>query len=262
MRWQAAAREVIGNLQKLGKLQENDTSADLPSDGTAAWQKIKKAVTSIGGQPVVGWNKVWVGRELIGWWGELVTVESLRLATLEIESHPETCGCIREYLMGKWRQEPALQLDSIDVRLLAELGIPPGSGVLTKPEAALLERLNLDQRDQPFIERWRWMKSSGFGTLSDGGRIAPKPVLAWSRAIEAALDERGIMDGNIDEGWRKLQAGDTLLSLPSRLSKSVKERLIARLEFFGFGKEWEGGAMLTIPLGEDLVGMTQTQLST
>ncbi len=76
---------------------------------------------------------------------------------------------------------------SAPAKMLGSLGIDASQRIRDKDRMRLLQRLNLDQRDLPFIEQWKWNSSTGTATLSDGGRIDVKPEVIWTNAVEKAL---------------------------------------------------------------------------
>jgi len=77
--------------------------------------------------------------------------------------------------------------------LLECYGFAPSSLRQTRDYLRLLQRLNLDLRERPIVERWRWTKGCGMAYLSDEGRFQIKPALAWARGIEETLLRWGEM---------------------------------------------------------------------
>lgn len=199
----------------------------------------------------VGWNKFWTGRVLNGWYGRVVTVEPLRLAALEIEADEPLAAEIRDCLMKQWRGESAAFSPAADCRLRA-LGLSFGEGRLSAAATALLQRLNLDCREWPIAQRWRWSERAGVALLSDGGREQIKPELAWARAIEEALSKEGALPDDLAAVLCNVEPEADLLLLPTdpanRLTPAA-EALVARLEFFGLARRWTGGVKLRMPIG-------------
>ncbi|MDP8227911.1 MAG: hypothetical protein P9M15_00495 [Candidatus Electryoneaceae bacterium] len=142
-------------------------------------QAFRSIQQMVGSAISVGWNKLWIGSDLYGWYGSQVTVQPLRTLALEIEADETTWDKCRQLLTH----------NKVN-RLLLELG---GGG--TK----LLQRLNLDRREKPFIERWRWSGNTGLAMLSDGGRFQIKRELVWARTIEASLDQNGQLGRSVGE---------------------------------------------------------------
>jgi hypothetical protein len=203
----------------------------------------------------VGWNKFWQGSTLFGWYGEIVTRQSIRAVALDVESHGKgnaVCDYIQtlphprtvrlyapdaedsddvdqaESLTDVLREvSPMLGVslsavptdknhkpdnshtvvDKADgspnrseaVGILSSFGFDSKQMVRDKSRLRLLQRLNLDQRDKPFIEQWRWTASAGTAILSDGGRFELKPETIWANAVESSLGTGHNMDPQVLE---------------------------------------------------------------
>jgi len=243
---QIAAREILKRLVS-HELLPSKAAAEIRAivdldDSSQAFQLCRKWI-----EPTpVGWNKFWEGGTLYGWFGDFVSAEPLRLVALEITSDSISADEIRRDLFERWEGKDPGPLSHQATRILAELAVTVAKGKLAKTDLNLLRRLNLDQRDQPFIERWRWSGGSGYATLSDEGRFQIKPALVWSRGIEAALDEGGQIPLNVAEALLAADPEADFLALPHC---AASEKFIERLIFFGSGKRWVGGVSLASPLG-------------
>jgi len=246
MRYQVAAGEVVRRLVTRNLLQPKQAAevrALVEADEAGqAFRACRAALTKV----PFGWNKFWEGTTLYGWYGETVSAEPLRLAALEVEADVQTADEVRRYLTERYEGKNPEQPTDGTARLLGELGITLSAWKLGSADLNLLRKLNLDQREQPFIERWRWSGGSGYATLSDEGRLQIKPELVWTRAIEGAMDESGVLPEEIGAALASFDAESRFMALHLC---SAAERMIEKMAFFGFGERWEGGVNLVSTAG-------------
>jgi hypothetical protein len=238
LKWQAAAQEVLSRHYYRSlltyEIAEQARHLVLLNKGYEAFHLAGEKLTT------PGWNKFWKGQELVGWFGEIATIEPLRLIALEIES---------ESLYAGWANKSEGALSEAIVRLLSEFIVPPVAYGVSDSRLALLRRINLDRRESPIIERWRWSSGAGTAFLSDGGRIQIKPALVWARAIEAILDEDGRLVTSLGKSLIEADPAQDFLALGDARNDPLLSSLVDHLSFFGFGKYWEGGVKLNFPLG-------------
>lgn len=243
MRNRAAASEVVRRLRTLAPgFSPPPEAEDLTELFRSCLEFTAQAV-----EPSLrpGWNKFWTGNSLVGWFGEIVAIEPLRLAALEIAADPDEHSAIREALILRTRGETAVIETSVR-RRLAEFGVSLVTDRPSIAERRLLDRLNLDLRERPFIEKFRWSQKTGLLKFSDEGRAQIAPAFAWSRGIEAALDGEGRLDRELAAALAEADAASPFIPLPD---SAATERLIDRLHFLGFAHRWRGGAMFAVSSG-------------
>ncbi len=258
MRWQAAAREVVGKLQGDGILTP-EVAAKIhlkvkEKRPAEAFAEVGSAV-SASEERIVGWHKFWVGGTLYGWFGEIVTSEPLRLVALEISEDEVLGETTRADLLTRYNGSNSNGLPTDGMKLLKEMRLLTCREKLSSVEITLLQRLNLDRRDRPFVSCWRWSLEAGSATLSDDGRIQIKPALAWGRALEAAQDDNGRLPEVLSRAFASVDPASSFLPIaPDGENPDSRnpgyDTFLSRLSFFGLGQAWEGGVMLEIPLGE------------
>jgi hypothetical protein len=205
-----------------------------------------------------GWNKFWAGGILHGWWGDFVTEMPIRLAALEIAADRGlkdvlVSGLTDLYQISITQNEANSSATSVTDRRdcftsfakthLVGRFAPGGGSKISPAGLALLRRLNLDTRDQPVIERWRWSASAGVAYLSDGGRCTVKPEAVWAAAVECSMDDGGRLPDNILEMLARTDQTTELLELDdSAPAKAMR----SALSFYGLGRNWIGGIKLTL----------------
>jgi len=207
-----------------------------PGEGYACLRR------ELAGRP--GWNKFRAGTSLYGWWDEILTVEPVRMASIDLLQEPKSAARILHNLLIRWQVETENVITASSDKLCRDFGLECDSGILSPAELRFLRRLNLDSNASIYIEKWRWSSQMGVAFLSDDGREGVKPELACSRIIESVTSE----DGTLQNGWR-----ERLLDLADDQSEvdlsglSNSDRFIKSLEFWGIGAFWAGGAKLYAP---------------
>ncbi len=256
MNWQEAARAILDRAVKQGIITSDHRSElkGVIGKGNAiqASQYLRhlsdlQYCRHLSAVPVPGWNKVWAGNTLIGWWGEIVTEEPIRLVAIELTRYENVGEEIRQFLMARWNDSTESVLTPEAKNLCRELGLGTESGRLSQPELRFLQRVNLDRHENVIVEKWGWSKQAGVAFLSDGGRETIRPELACSKAIESISSE----DGKIPDEWRLrlsgFQKNDECLEVAD-LPQYVQ--FITTIEYWGLGQAWSGGVKLFLPAQE------------
>ncbi len=248
MKWQTVARCIIDRLSQANNFSpsERDYAQELwlcnDAERLFSWLRGK----AIENENIFGWNKIWSGGNLYSWWGRVVTIEPLRLVALELSAGDD--DLIRNILQSVYNGQAIGFYEQ--VRELAEFSVE-----LTAPLSAeglsLLQRLNLDCRERPFIERWHWAGDNGMAYLSDGGRLQITQTLAWTRALETIIDEKGFIDEDIIQTIIMHQNNSLDIIVPSTQVYLV-EKLGEKLSFFGIGRAFIDGLRLAVPLNDSV----------
>ncbi len=238
------------------------------------YDEIRNSVIKSGN--ALGWNKLWHGSDLYGWYGTIAPVQPLRAIAFEIEADPLIWRVCRERLtemeLGKsgthiichsgLDQEPTDSKELLDSRLhgnnddvdkeLLDSGFRQNDRIenyqndklkidrllmglgCRNGNLKLLHRLNLDCRDRPFVERWKWSGGNGLAFLSDGGRFQVTRELVWARAMEVTMDSNGQVPDSVMKLLSSIQPEDREIIVPE--SDYQIDKLISYLELYGFGK--------------------------
>lgn len=246
MIWQEAALTILDREVKRGTISFDQRSALKAGIREGKSDQIFFQIREILGG-LKGWNKVWAGNVLYGWWGDIVTSEPIRLAVIEAFRAEDVGEELLEFLMSRWNNSTRGNLSHELEKLRRELGLGNASERLSPAELRFLQRLNLDHGKSVLIENWRWSKQAGVAFLSDNGRETIRPEFACSRAIEALTG----LEGNFPEDWRQAL---------SRMEDSQEEfltdnlgdcdKFASTLEFWGIAQRWSGGVKLSTPTAE------------
>lgn len=223
------AQQILERLLSKEELTNRPEVADavrLLDEGHSV-QAFRSIQRMVGSEISGGWNKLWIGSDLYGWYGSLITVQPLRTIALEIEADDVV-----------WDECCRLLTHNKVNRLLLELG---------DGGTKLLQRLNLDRREQPFIERWKWSGNTGLAMLSDGGRFQIKRELVWARAIESSLDRYGRLDGSIRELLKHIDHNSKEVVYEFDDTTTDFVRILA---WYGLGRCWVDRMMLAVPAGD------------
>jgi len=254
-RWKRIAEQVIRRRINSGIVNEGPARESLElvagGDAVGAFRLLWK-IHRTAGRPA-GWNKVWTPGGITGWYGPTVTHQPLRAAASEVEADPAFCNELRAYLMACWGVEsPELAAEpSPPARnLLRELDIEPGSAGLSGEGLQFLRRLNLDRRELPLIERWRWATSAGLAILSDGARTVGGRDTVWARAIDAELTAAGGLSEPLKEYLRRAEPGAVELFLPNAPPARGPSTFWGRMEFYGYGRLVGDRLVLSVPAGK------------
>lgn len=182
----------------------------------------QKAVTSGYG---MGWNKVWHGSNLLNWYGTVSATQPIRCVAFELE--------LEETVWDKCRQRLSQQESNVtpETDLISKMLSIFGS---SKGNLKLLQRLNLDYRERPFVERWSWTGETGVAYLSDGGKFQIWKDLVWLRAIEQVLDGECKIPSSTYDCLADLNPGENELHLPEYDDDWIK--IVKVIELYGCGK--------------------------
>ncbi len=252
MRWRPLANAVITaltaenalNPREIGELREKIRTGD----GVGAF-RIAYHIMAGRGRPV-GWNKIWNRSDLIGWYGQVRTVEPLRFAALEIEADPRGEE-FRLRLNGIYRGEtPSPSEQTLEEKEWADaFNLSFSSVHLNDATLRLLRRLNLNRRERPAIEHWRWSNGCGIAYLSNGDRIQIRRELVWTRAVEAGLHRVGAMSPGIKGFLASIEPESREAKVLSSDVERPLTRLIRKLELFGFAERLIDGVRFRTPPG-------------
>lgn len=191
MRWRVLAQAAEAKLRARGALTPASTrdfvAALNAGDAARAFRSLHRAAAR---HALWGWNKFWDDRGVTAWLGSLAVRHPLRCVALELSADSARSHRVRITLA---QGRPA---DSDDL-ILKHLGLTSEFDPDGGARRILLRRLNLDTREQPLVERWRWSSSAGLALLSDGGRFQISPGAVWLRLAELSLDE----DGSLPPRW-------------------------------------------------------------
>jgi len=212
---------------------------------------------------------MWQGNSLYGWWGRIVTIEPLRLTTLEIVNdddddsdgdadgdgdEKEVIYSIRRLLQFLYNGRSDVHIvncvDRVHIRPLLEFAVQP-TAPLAPAGLNLLRRLNLDRRECPHIERWHWSGASGIAYLSDGGRLQITRELAWTRALEAAMDETGSLPKELLQTIYSQNNNELDIVFPQTASAAFR-KMSAKLAFFGLVQIIKDGLRLVVPVSDNI----------
>jgi len=234
MRRQPLASEILDRLYNSNLLDTKDfnTIKQWIRDGDEieAFRKTYKLMVKQGWH--IGWNKVWRGNDIIGWYGRIVTVQSLRSATMEVEAEDVKWNDAKHWLCSLDECKPHKNTDKIH-GLLATFGLDPRIKRTDKNRLRVLHRLNLDMHDCPFIERWRWSGGIGTAYLSDEGRFQVTRELVWARAVETGLQTANVLTLPLKTFLERIYKTKREALLPECLDDTGLMACLDRLEFFG-----------------------------
>jgi len=188
-----------------------------------------------GGKPY-GWNSVWVGNDLYSWFGSVVTSLPLRLAACELSA-----GDSRTVLTNYLQMGESFP-DNPTGRVLKELGGESGA-------LKLLQRLNLDCRELPHIERWHWSGRNGMAYLSDGNRVQINQEVVWGRAITGTITSDGVIPSEVLLFLAVAKSTQEVI-IPELMVEPSVVKLIERLAWYGICRRECDGVTLLIPTGE------------
>lgn len=255
MKLQKAAEAVIRQLAKLEMLSggESAEANALVSRGQAAdaFHFVRHICFSKGYS--VGWNKVWDGPVVHCWYGTLALDLPLRAIAWEIESDAVAWEAARA-LLQRWsfgeHPEPQSSAEQTVRSSLDDLGIILTSGDFVAAARRLLQRLNLDTREQPFVERWRWSENSGLAMLSDGGRFHIRSEVVWARAVETAIGVTGRISENLKAILRDIDSKRTSIVLSNEETHTEWAPVCDILQFYGFGRRLSDEMLLSAPAGD------------
>jgi len=189
-----------------------------------------------------GWNKIWAGNVLYGWWGDIVTSEPIRLAAIEAFRDEDVGEELLGFLMGRWNNSAGGELSPKLDSLRRELGLGTGTERLSPAEIRYLQRINLDHGKGILIEKWRWSKQAGVAFLSDDGRETVRPEIACSRAIEVLTTPEGIFPDVWRQRLSQLEDGQEEFLIDNL---GDCDKFAAILEFWGLAQRWSGGVKLS-----------------
>ncbi len=247
MNWQEAAVAIVDKTVKQNFISEALRSELKQSfrfqNAVQAFEIVRKELAHIG----CGWNKVWAGNALFGWWGETVTSEPIRLVAIEISRNEALLDEIRGFLQSRWDCLDGVRLSSEADRLCREMGIGTSFIRLTPAELRLLQRINLDYGKTIRIEKWRWSRQAGVAYLSDDGRETVRPELVAVRAIDAIREDDGTVSKDWQEALSRIDGKQEVFQIEGL---SGHDRFIETMEFWGLGQRWAGGVKLYQPSQE------------
>lgn len=255
MKLQKAAEAVIRQLAKLEILSGGESAeADaLVSRGQAAdaFRFIRHICSST--RYVIGWNKVWDGQVMRCWYGTLTLDLPLRAIALEIESDAVVWEAARA-LLQRWsfggHPEPQGSEEQTVRNSLDNLGITLTSGDFVVAARRLLQRLNLDTRELPLVERWRWSENNGLAMLSDGGRFHIRSEVVWARAVETAIGVTGGISESLKAILRDIDSNGTSIVLSNAETHTEWALVCDILQFYGFGRRLSDEMLLSAPAGD------------
>lgn len=241
MRWQPFAREVIDGLQRLHLLSPIQAPAILEhiasGQGEEAFQQCFQILSETPYR--VGWNKIWRSEDLIGWYGRELVTQPLRLAALEIGADEDQWSRTRRLLAEDLSERANVTItpESQAIRMnLGSLGIFGQGEVRNHRSLKLLQRLNLDLRTRPFVERWRWTKRSGFAITSDDDRLQISQHLPWARALEAVIVTQGQIPEHLMRFLEKVTSGSLEVETTGTILGESWDVFIRILNFYGLAQ--------------------------
>ena len=254
MKWKPTASTVINGLHSSNLIDhsQSETLRSLINDGDAvqAFKLAHSIMVDTGWR--VGWNRIFREGSIIGWYGRIITTQSIRSAAVEIETIADIWETCRKFLNSLWLQDSAESGDEFESSLgyLMEFGVNLLGNRLDSAGLELLQRLNADQREKPLIERWHWQGSAGMAQLSDGGRFQVRRELVWARAIEAGIDSAGRLDWQLRTILEAVSPNQSFITLPQgEIGKPVSS-FIDRLEMYRLGKRELDGILLAVHAGD------------
>jgi len=254
LKWKTTAYAVISRLcsQQLINNKQSSELLEIINEGNPVnvFKQLQDLMTEAGWQ--VGWNKVLRDGYILGWYGSVVTSQPIRLAAIEIENDLEIWESTRQYLLDIWNETSKSaqpKCNNSTIRLLKELGVNTLSTKLDSIGTALLHRLNLDKREMPIVERWRWSGQTGQVILSDGGRFQFKQELAIARSIEAGIDTNGKIPSLLRRFLTKLIKDQSDVELTSSETDENVLSYLARLEIYRLVKRETERIGFYLPVG-------------
>jgi hypothetical protein len=237
MRWQSVAQEVISNLESRNiiDLPSKNQSLELVS-GCNPEEAFRTVYQDVIPEWRIGWNKIWRGNDLIGWYGSTLTIQPLRAVAFEIESKSDAGDEVRNYLSKLYKTTGSIYtgVEKVQNSQLAEYGFEPAKTDFNTSKLHLLQRLNLNQRDKPGIERWRWSKNNGLGYTTDDGRFQVTRDLVWARAIETGINSANGMSNPLREFLLGLSNENREALLEDVPDDVGLESCLEKLVFYGF----------------------------
>lgn len=225
MRLKPFAIEIISDLHQLGFLETglySDIRSSIPSDNPSRiFNRVYFDLHRRGWS--VGWNKTWRGGVLLAWYGAIVTSMPMRAAAIEFRNfdNPD----LDHFALADHG-------NSGDTVEFSNRYAEEKAGARTN----LLRRINLDQREQPFVERWHWSERVGSAVLSDEGRFQVSRELVWSRAIEHGLVRGQGISAVLRKFLQDLDRDEPESSFPTETDACLLSCLKC-LEFYGFAKK-------------------------
>jgi len=237
-RWPEAFRLIINRLLALRRLTPQQADSLLGMLPRLSPIQIKDAVYRELGSVPPDWNKVWIQDELVGWYGRITTALPLRLLTILFRSEPEA-ELVRNLANRIFVPEGSNLQDSREVlgKHLGNYALEPFSDQ-NRNFLKFLQRLNLDQRELPVIDKWRWSRQGGTAWVSDGGRLVITLETAWAWAVESSLNQYPEESGSILEFLRSLKPQAPECFIPSTLRSDSVNSLIDRLVSFDLASDF------------------------
>lgn len=241
MRWQPLARRINDKLIATGEIETTQLSdlVDFSShaDGLALFRAWYRIIAARGAG--IGWNKEWQKSELIGWYGSVTTTQSFEAIALEIEDDETGYKTVRSWLNSVFnpgdKHEPAVN-DEDGKMLLMQFGISTQMIEKNSNARRLLQKLNLDQRELPVVERWRWSKNRGLGYLSNDGRIQVSLEMVWARAVESAISVHNKMTEDLRDFLAAVEPDERETLLENIGQDDAFSALINKLNFYGLAE--------------------------
>ncbi|MFH0766311.1 MAG: hypothetical protein V2A61_07815, partial [Calditrichota bacterium] len=211
--------------------------------------QLLSSTLSLIGSNCPGWNKAWIQDELIGWYGTTATTIPLRLLTVLFRSKPGA-ESVRQYVNSIFNIDGDDPEDPSNVLLqhLSGFALEPFSRdnqILLR----FLQRLNLDQREQPVIEKWRWSNSGGTALFSDGGSVRITLDTAWAWALESTVTQNCWEYSSLIEFLHYIIPGEFECSLPPSPRSEPVNNLIDQLIGFGLLDDFSDLLRWRIPPG-------------
>lgn len=241
MRWKSIAGEVIQKLHSAGVLKREDHSEiqKLLNFGDPIGSFHLTLRASVKAEITVGWNKIWRGSTLYGWFGSHVTVQPLRAVAFEIETDDQVYKAATRILSSDTVSQTPMENDPVScrtLRMLAEFDVWRNPVSNHDNRLQLLRRVNLDRRELPFAERKYWSGNTGFVQLSDEGRFQVSRDLVWTRAIEAGIEDYGNIAETVRTFLSEISENTTHVTVKDSDRDDGVNAVIKRLELYGYGR--------------------------
>lgn len=256
---QEAVRRIIDRLRnhptiarELGPLISSPPAA---ATGSLWFGHLSRALRELGHPK--GWNRFWTKKGLCLYFGRICWEIPARAVGVELLESPDGGG-VRDWLAGCFTStaEPVHPMPP-EPKAAWWLGLTNADD---GRRLMFLNQINLMRRELPTIEHWRWSRSGGMASLSDGGRFTVPVGYGWLRAIESGLDPSERIPVGVSR-MANLLLHSAGAPLPKRASAAVRG-FIAKAKWFelidisdGQAQDLEGLG-IAVELGNILYGNT------
>ncbi|MFN3821347.1 MAG: hypothetical protein ACK4OO_03350 [bacterium] len=189
----------------------------------------------------LGWNKLWEGYRIYGWYGSQVVFYPLRILALEWRELVDIGDEIRPFLNRYYKGYSSLEeIPDLARSFLSNIAIPL-EPFREKIFRNFLQRINADTREMPLVERWRWAREWGWVQLSDGDTIQIGVLAAWTRILDPLIFSPHPMSNQMKSSLKKVISTHNRADLILCYGTDAEERCLQTLEFYGLGERWREG---------------------